>query len=217
MGGCRLPCKMEPEIEQHYLYSGCARRYFSNDLEPPASDRRTGGTAKPPFDVEGHGWMESAQPNSESRRSNNDWKASSRHVLHRVSECLSQQRLDQPFRFLVPALTDLHMADHTLLVDEVHRGPIPVAIAIPRREVVVEGDGKMEKTSVFGRNMYMWGYGRGLRTAIAAPLIASGLGFHQERGSAQDNFGPESLDSCAMLNSHIVASTERMLECWAKG
>jgi hypothetical protein len=30
---------------------------FSNDSQPTASDRRTGGPAKPPFGAEDHGWL----------------------------------------------------------------------------------------------------------------------------------------------------------------
>ena len=65
-------------------------------------------------------------------------------------ECLRQQRLNQPFRFLVFALTDPHMADHTLLVDEIHRRPVTVVIATPRREVVIDGDGKEGMAHVVG-------------------------------------------------------------------
>lgn len=80
----------------------------------------------------------------ESRRFNGDWKALVRHVQHRTSECLRQQRLDQPFRFLIPALTNPHMENHTLFVDEILRRPVTIALAIPRREVVVDGDGEVD-------------------------------------------------------------------------
>jgi len=40
--------------ERHYLHSRYARRNFSNDSQPAASDRMAGGPAKPPFGAEGH-------------------------------------------------------------------------------------------------------------------------------------------------------------------
>jgi hypothetical protein len=84
------------------------------------------------------------QNNSESRRFNSDGKASLRHIWYGASDCLRQQRLDQLFRFLIPTLTDPNMANSPFLVDKIHRRPVTIAMAIPHRKIVVDGDGETD-------------------------------------------------------------------------
>lgn len=92
-------------------------------------------------------------------------------------ERLTQQRLDQPFRFLIPALTDPHMANHALFVDEIHRRPVTIAIAIPRREDVVDGDGKADVVfldlMLHLRNIVVVGNLRRMQADNHQPLISA--------------------------------------------
>src|SRR5262249_26331305 len=54
------------------------------------------------------------------------------------------QRLNESLGFLIAPFPDSDITNHTLLVDQIHRRPKPIAIPVPDRKIVVYGNRKSD-------------------------------------------------------------------------